>query len=176
MHLGLATIIGPSDIYILTLIIRLQSSCRQRTSIITSLTHRTFSNFAFYHFALLHLAVLHEQFHNYPDATWVLPFNTDVTLQAIREAINTARENKSESSLVFSLVWLHQFAKRASVRDKKEISVSREESLQYLKLKTTELNIPGLLSMVQLVEAQEILRNVILPVRVNLGGSAFLGF
>ena len=63
-------------------------------------------------------------------------------------------------SLLFSIAWLHQFAKKASVRDTKEIAMSREESLQYLKMKTKEANLPGLLGIVNLVEAQQLARSV----------------
>ena len=81
-------------------------------------------------------------------------------VQAIREAINTARENHDQPSLLFSLAWLHQFAKRARLRDKKEIATSREESLQFLKMKTKEADLPGLLGIVNLVEAQQMARTV----------------
>jgi Anaphase-promoting complex subunit 5 len=84
--------------------------------------------------------------------------------QAIREAINTARENKDNASLLFSLAWLHQFAKKASVRENKKISLSREESLQYLKMKSKEANLPSLVGGVNLLEAQQLVRNVWSPI------------
>jgi hypothetical protein len=38
--------------------------------------------------------------------------------------------------------------------------MSREESLQYLKMKTKEANLPALLGIVNLVEAQQLTRSV----------------
>lgn len=80
--------------------------------------------------------------------------------QAIHEAINTARENKHDSSLLFSLAWLHEFAKSPNVRSTTKVSMSREESLQYLKMKTKEANIPSLLGTVNLMEASQLIQNV----------------
>lgn len=114
----------------------------------------------FYQFALLHLAILHEQFHHYAEASWVHPHDSCTESQSIREAINTARENKDNPSLLFSLAWLHQFARKAGIRDKLKITMSREESLQYLRMKTKEANLPSLLGVVNLMEAQELLRCV----------------
>jgi hypothetical protein len=59
------------------------------------------------------------------------------------------------------LAWLHQFAKKTAIQEKKEIPISREESLQYLKMKTKEANLPSLQGMVNLIEAQQLVRNVI---------------
>ena len=81
--------------------------------------------------------------------------------KSIREAINTARENKDNASLLFSLAWLHQFAKKACILDKIQIPISREESLQYLRMKTKEANLPSLLGVVNLMEAQELVRTVL---------------
>ena len=83
-----------------------------------------------------------------------------MTSQAIREAINTARENKDNHTLLLSLAWLHQFAKSASIREKIKILIPHEESLQYLKMKTKEANLPSLLGIVNLIEAQQLLRTV----------------
>jgi hypothetical protein len=41
--------------------------------------------------------------------------------------------------------------------------MSREESFQYLKMKTKEVNLPGLLGVVNLVEAQQMARSVSNP-------------
>lgn len=41
--------------------------------------------------------------------------------------------------------------------------MSQEESLQYLKMKTKETNLPGLLSKVNLIEAQQLARSVTRP-------------
>jgi hypothetical protein len=117
---------------------------------------------SFYQLALLHLAILHEKFSNYADAAWVShPTRFPADIQAIREAINAARETKENSSLLFSLAWLDQFVQRAITQDKIEISISRDESLQYLKAKAKEANLPHLLGVVTLLEAQQLIRNVI---------------
>jgi anaphase-promoting complex subunit 5 len=62
---------------------------------------------------------------------------------------------------LFSLAWLHEFAKSPNVRNTTKVSVSREESLQYLKQKTKETNIPSLLGTVNLMEALQLIQNVI---------------
>lgn len=52
--------------------------------------------------------------------------------------------------------------------------MSREESLQYLKMKTKEANLPGLLGIVNLLEAQQLARSVSPPTYIFLihqGGS-----
>jgi len=93
-------------------------------------------------------------------------------VQAIREAINAARENKDNASLLFSLAWLDQFVKRANTQDKIEISISREDSLQYLKVKAKEANLPHLLGVVTLLEAQQLIRSVrrvMNPLMVRVG-------
>jgi hypothetical protein len=90
--------------------------------------------------------------------------------QAIREAINTARENKDNKTLLFSLAWLHQFAQITTTRDKMKIHIAQEESLQYLKMKTKEANLPSLLTIVNLIEAQQLLRSVsTIVIYVDLG-------
>ena len=45
--------------------------------------------------------------------------------------------------------------------------MSREESLQYLKMKTKEANLPGLLGIVNLVEAQQLARSVSDPTYIS---------
>ena len=124
--------------------------------------------------ALLHLAIVHERFSNYADAAWVFEMSFFLfDMQAIGEAINAARENKDNASLLFSLAWLDQFVKRAHTQEKIEISISREESLQYLKVKAKEANLPHLLGVVTLLEARQLVRSVRrvlnpLTVRVDL--------
>jgi Anaphase-promoting complex subunit 5 len=81
-------------------------------------------------------------------------------IQAIREAINTARENKDDQTLLLSLAWLNQLAKSAKIRGKIKILVPHQESLQYLKMKTKESNLLSLLGTVNLIEAEQLLGNV----------------
>ena len=85
--------------------------------------------------------------------------------QAIRGAINTARENKDNITALHSLAWLRQFAKKAALRGRKEIPMLREEnmrreSLQYLKMNAKDPNSCSLVAIVSLLEAQQLVCNV----------------
>jgi hypothetical protein len=62
--------------------------------------------------------------------------------------------------LLFSLAWLHQYGRSADVRDNKDVALAIEESLQYLKMRTKEEHLTSLLGVVNLLEAQQLLRNV----------------
>jgi hypothetical protein len=75
-----------------------------------------------------------------------------------------AREDKDNSSLLFSLAWLHQYGKRAITQETIEIAISPDEGLTYLKAKAKETNLPPLLSFVALIDAAQLIRSVRLVV------------
>ncbi|KAH3671646.1 hypothetical protein OGAPHI_000351 [Ogataea philodendri] len=82
----------------------------------------------FYHYALLSLATLHASFNSDEEA-----------LRAIDEAILVARENKDLDCLNYLLAWLFNFLKdRPHLYSKMENNTTRDQILQFLKIKTKE--------------------------------------
>ena len=100
-----------------------------------------------YHYALLTLAILQADFGCYAEA-----------VAAILEAIATARENKDQPCLTYSLSWLSNFSK-THPQEIKEVQKSgmlgtEKEALGVLKVKAREASLWSLLGICLLGEAR----------------------
>lgn len=107
----------------------------------------------FYQYALLNLAILQADFGCLSEA-----------VDAMQEAISTARENHDMGCLNYSLSWLYHFGKEhpdemAEIQ-KQGVLGTEKEALAFLKLKAKESNMWSLLSTTLLSEAKLALCNV----------------
>jgi anaphase-promoting complex subunit 5 len=107
----------------------------------------------FYQYALLNLAILQADFGCHNEA-----------VDAMQETITTARENKDMGCLNFSLSWLYHFGKShpmqmAEVEKSNMLGLERE-GLAFLKTKSKDIELWGLLSTTLLSEARLGLSNV----------------
>ena len=107
----------------------------------------------FYQYALLNLAILQADFGCLSEA-----------VDAMQEAISTARENHDMGCLNYSLSWLYHFGKEhpdemAEIQ-KQGVLGTEQEALAFLKLKAKESGMWSLLSTTLLSEAKLALCNV----------------
>ncbi|KAK9318673.1 anaphase-promoting complex subunit 5-domain-containing protein [Lipomyces starkeyi] len=109
----------------------------------------------FYQYALLNLAILQADFNCLEEAVW-----------AIQETIKTARENKDNICLNFSLSWLYHFQK-SHPRECPPPASSDNATVQFLKVKAKETGMVNLQSVVYLSEAKSMIMS---------GGNATLIF
>ncbi|KAK9322084.1 anaphase-promoting complex subunit 5-domain-containing protein, partial [Lipomyces orientalis] len=109
----------------------------------------------FYQYALLNLAILQADFNCFAEAVW-----------AIQETIKTARENKDNICLNFSLSWLYHFQK-SHPRECPPPASSDDTTVQFLKVKAKETGMVNLQSVVYLSEAKSMIMS---------GGNATLIF
>ncbi|KAK9434070.1 anaphase-promoting complex subunit 5-domain-containing protein [Lipomyces doorenjongii] len=109
----------------------------------------------FYQYALLNLAILQADFNCLEEAVW-----------AIQETIKTARENKDNICLNFSLSWLYHFQK-SHPRECPPPASSDNATVQFLKVKAKETGMVNLQSVVYLSEAKAMIMS---------GGNATLIF
>ncbi|KAK9478431.1 anaphase-promoting complex subunit 5-domain-containing protein [Lipomyces japonicus] len=98
-------------------------------------------------YALLNLAILQADFNCYSEAVW-----------AIQETIRTARENRDNVCLNFSLSWLYHFQK-AHPNECPPPASSDDSTLQFLKVKAKETAMVNLQSVVYLSEAKSMIIN-----------------
>ncbi|KAK9366492.1 anaphase-promoting complex subunit 5-domain-containing protein [Lipomyces kononenkoae] len=109
----------------------------------------------FYQYALLNLAILQADFNCLEEAVW-----------SIQETIKTARENKDNICLNFSLSWLYHFQK-SHPRECPPPASSDDATVQFLKVKAKETGMVNLQSVVYLSEAKSM---------ITSGGNATLIF
>lgn len=98
-----------------------------------------------YQYALLDLAMLQADFYCNKEAIW-----------AIQESIDTARENKDHACLNYALSFLTEFQRKEAESIAGQ-SISDEQVLNYLSLKTKETKMVHLQAMTFLAEARKVL-------------------